>query len=140
MKVSIIIFLLGFLSVIPAVVIGTKMFDGRVEAGTYEKGLAYDENRRIISDNAIELNVTRTEQTADGTSVYFNLGGFRPENITAEISRPAGREAIFAEPLAESDGYFLSLPSIGQGNHMLKVVFDVDGKEVGIRKNFYINN
>lgn len=140
MKVSIIIFLIGFLSVIPAVIIGTKMFDGRVEAGTYEKGLVYDETRRIIKEKGIELNVTETAYKDGGASVYFSLGeSFRPENIRAEISRPAGREILYAEAARLDDGYMLSLPEIEQGNHILKVTFDADGKEIGIRRNFYIN-
>ena len=140
MKVSIIIFFIGFLSVIPVIIVGTKMFDGRVEAGTYEKGLAYDETRQILKDKGVELKVTETEYTDGGTSVYFTLGSdFLPENIRAEVSRPAGRETLYAEAAKTDGGYMLSLPSLEQGNHTLKVSFDADGKEIGIRKNFYIN-
>jgi hypothetical protein len=139
-RVSIIIFLIGFLSVIPVVIVGVKMFDGRVEAGSYEKGLAYDETRRIIKEKGYELNIIKSEYSEDRTLVTFTLGGEQsPDTINAEVSRPVGKEVIVATAEKIDDGYLLSLPSIEQGNHTLTVLLEADGKLVAIRKNFYIS-
>jgi hypothetical protein len=139
-RVSIIIFLIGFLSVIPVVIVGVKMFDGRVEAGSYEKGLAYDETRRIIKEKGYELNITKSEHKDNGTAVSFTLGSNEtPDTLNAEVSRPVGKEVIITTAEKKEGGYSLALPLIEQGNHTLKVIFHVDGKEIAIKKNFYIS-
>ncbi|MCD8567404.1 MAG: hypothetical protein LRY50_03310 [Geovibrio sp.] len=43
-------------------------------------------------------------------------------------------------PVTESgEGYALSAPQLEKGYHILKVTFAVDGKEVRLKRNFYIN-
>ena len=54
MKVTVLIFLLALVTIAPSVIVGKKLFDGRVEDNSYEKGLAYDEMRSTVMEKGLK--------------------------------------------------------------------------------------
>jgi hypothetical protein len=141
MKVTILIFLLGFLTVAPSIVVGNMLFDGRVEDNSYEKGLAYDEMQKVIMNNGLKITVRKIEQTEKSVIVDFTLGkgSFHPEQISTAVERPVGKTSVQGKLYEAGSSYELSLPRMDKGYHILCVNFDVDGKPVRLKKNFYIN-
>ncbi|QAR32477.1 hypothetical protein EP073_03380 [Geovibrio thiophilus] len=140
MKVTLLIFLLALITIAPSVVVGKKLFDGRVEDNSYEKGLVYDDMRHTVMEKGLKLTVKKIEQTDKNVMLDFSLGGTcKPADIKAEIERPVGGRTLEVKPSESAEGYTASLPALEKGYHILKVSFAVDGKEVRLKKNFYIN-
>ncbi|MCD8493498.1 MAG: FixH family protein [Geovibrio sp.] len=140
MKVTVLIFLLAIITIAPSVVVGKKLFDGRVEDNSYEKGLAYDEMRDTVMEKGLKLTVKKIEQTEKNVFMDFSLGGtYRPQSLKAEVERPVGGRTLEVPVTESGEGYALSAPQLEKGYHILKLTFAVDGKEVRLKRNFYIN-
>ncbi|GAB1535554.1 hypothetical protein ADMFC3_11850 [Geovibrio sp. ADMFC3] len=139
MRITIIIFLLGFITVAPSAIVGKKLFDGRVEADSYEKGLVYDEMKDTVMEKGLKLTVKKIEQYDQSVRLDFSLGGtFKPAEIKTEVERPVGGVPFEIKAAEDGDGYTASMPQLEKGYHILKVSFAVDGKEIRLKKNFYI--
>ncbi|MGE4497842.1 MAG: FixH family protein [Deferribacterales bacterium] len=140
MKVTVLIFLLALITIAPSVIVGKKLFDGRVEDNSYEKGLVYDEMRSTVMEKGLKLTVKKIEQSDKNVVLDFSLGGtYKPETMKAEVERPVGGGALELNVAESGEGYAVSAPRLEKGYHILKVTFAVDGKEVRLKRNFYIN-
>jgi nitrogen fixation protein FixH len=142
MKVSLIIFFIGFLTIAPSIYFGNKMFDGKVEANSYENGLAYDKIKSTIKNYDLAVAIHEKTVTEQGLTLKFSVDSSKPfpaENFAAEVDRPVAREALTGK-LSESEGiYTLELQHAEKGYNILKVSFMLEGNEIALKKNFYVN-
>lgn len=144
MKVSLIIFLVGFITIAPSIYVGIKYFDGKVTDQPYETGLLYDENRKFISDNNIGLNILNHTENGGQIILQFALNCAPEANVeSAEfyVTRPATDKTLMAIPVEkEENGLYASVFSMdSKGHHILKAKSRINGKDIVIQKGFYIN-
>jgi nitrogen fixation protein FixH len=144
MKVSLIIFLIGFITIAPSIYLGIKYFDGKVTDQPYETGLQYDTDKKFITDNGLELNILNMASQNGQVEMAFTIAmneGAGMENTSFFITRPATAQGtISVETQKNAEGIYSTAFNIDtKGYHILKVVSRVNGKDVTLQKSFYIN-
>jgi len=144
MRVSLIIFIIGFITIAPSIYVGIKYFDGKVTDQPYETGLMYDEDKKFISDNGLaldQINVSRIDKNVEIKFELTKKSGVKLDELQFFVSRPATNQnsiEISAENI--SDSLFKAGFSIDSvGHHILLAKSRVNGKEVSLQKSFYIN-
>jgi nitrogen fixation protein FixH len=144
MKVSLIIFLIGFLTIAPSIWIGVKYFDGKVVDQPYETGLKYDENKKLIADNGMKLDVVKYSLSDEIVQIYFTLDRNEDAKVTDTefyLTRPATDKGIVKLDVQMADEwlYSTSLALAEHGHYLLKAKAKIDGKDVMLQKSFYID-
>lgn len=143
MKISLLIFLVGFLTIAPSIYVGIKYFDGKVTEKPYETGLEYDKSEEIIKDNGLTLENIRTVKNGDKISIEFALANTTGVAVTDEkfaVERPATNgDIVYITPTVDGGSYKAEFPAKGYGNFILEVRAKVAADEIALRKNFYIN-
>jgi len=143
-KVSLIIFLIGFITIAPSIYLGIKYFDGKVTDHPYESGLLYDETKKFVSDNSIELDITKQEKMGQTVNIEFTLN--YSDNVSMEssdffITRPAtnqGQIPITANEIGHKK-YATVFSLDNYGHYVLKAKSKISGKDILLQKGFYIN-
>ncbi len=143
MKISLLIFLVGFLTIAPSIYLGIKYFDGKVTEKPYETGLEYDKCEKIIKDNGLALENIRTVTNGNKVSIEFaiaNATGVAFADEKFAVERPATNgDMVYITPTVEDGSYKAEFPANGYGNFVLEVRAKVASDEIALRKNFYIN-
>jgi len=144
LKISLIIFLIGFITIAPSIYLGIKYFDGKVTDQPYESGLMYDETNKFISDNGIGLDIMKQEKKGNLVSIEFALNcsdKVSVESTDFYITRPAtDKEQILIEVNKTDDGKYASAFSLEHyGHYVLKAKSKINGKDILLQKGFYIN-
>jgi len=144
MKVSLIIFLIGFITIAPSIWVGIKYFDGKVVDQPYETGLQYDEGKKLIKDNGLKLSVLDCTRSNDVIDIHFILD--RNDSVDLEdteffISRPASDKGkVKLDTRMADEGVYESVVTLNTlGYHILKAKGKINGKEISLQKSFYIN-
>ncbi|MGD9808650.1 MAG: FixH family protein [Deferribacterales bacterium] len=144
MKVSLIIFLIGFMTIAPSIYIGIKYFDGKVVEQPYESGLKYDEDKKLIAENGLDLDVLSCVTTDNMVSLQFMLDKNSGADFTDPefyITRPASDHEIqkLNTKMADEGVYETVVTLNTKGYHILKAKGKLNGQEVSLQKSFYIN-
>ena len=144
MKVSLIIFLIGFITIAPSIFIGIKYFDGKVVEQPYETGLKYDEDKKLIADNGLDLDVLSCSSMNNVVNLQFILDKNSDVDLTEQefyITRPASDHNIQKLDTKMADeGVYESVVTLNtKGYHILKAKGKLNGQEVSLQKSFYIN-
>ena len=143
MKASLIIFLIGFLTIAPSIYVGAKYFDGKVIDQPYESGLTYNEDKNFITDKGLGLTILENIKTGDSLNLKFTFdmnADVKPKETTFFIARPATEQGkIQIDPEMGADGKYASVFDLNSyGHYILKAVTTVEGKTIAIQKSFYI--
>ena len=144
MRVSLIIFTIGFLTILPSIIVGKIYFDGRLTKDTYELGLAYDEHKKIVRDYGLGAAIVDSDFSGSEASVVFDITSSKPVDLSTVkcmVTRPveAGDLSI-GSPVKMADGrYKTAFKAVGKGHYLLRYTLTADGKEVAVVKSFYIN-
>jgi len=143
MKPTLFILFLGFLTVYPSVYVGMKYFDGKVTPQPYESGLKYDEDKKFIAENGLELQILDINNESDKSNLsfaFYKANGVKIENVRWSLTRPAtNKDGIILTPENDGNKYEAAFETDAYGYHILKGEISVDGKVVSIQKGFYIN-
>jgi len=143
MKVTLIILFIGLLTIAPCIYVGVKYFDGKVTAHPYEAGLAYDENKKFINDNQLDLKILSTSKNGSEINISFTLESRPGTDINADsfiVSRPAtDKDNIDIQTEQTADGVFKSAFNTDTyGHYILMADTTVNGRKVSLKKSFYI--
>lgn len=143
MKVSLIIFFIGFLTIAPSIYVGVKYFDGKVTDQPYETGLNYDADKKFLKDNGLEINIIDQQKNADKITLKFKISDKNTsvDRVEFAISRPAtNKDMKMIEADASSDGTYASVFTIdSEGYYVLMAKGTLKGKNISLQKSFYIN-
>ncbi|ADD68312.1 hypothetical protein Dacet_1543 [Denitrovibrio acetiphilus DSM 12809] len=144
MRVSIIIFLIGFITIAPSIYVGIKYFDGKVTDQPYETGLKYDSDKQFIKENGLDLSIISQSRTDNIVNLNFtvkNAGEVALENIEFYLSRPAtNKETLKLDAEPSTDGSYASAFSLDQhGYYILMAKSKVNDRVIRLQKSFYIN-
>jgi len=136
--------MIGLLTIAPSIYIGIKYFDGKVVEKPYESGLTYNEDKKFISDNGLDLKILNNKKNGDNVVLEFVFDkndGVSVADTSFFITRPASdQDLIQINTEQGADGAYKSNFSLKtMGNHILKMVSTINGKHVQIQKSFYIN-
>ena len=144
MKVSLIILIIGLITIAPSIYVGIKFFDGKVVEQPYESGLTYDADKKFISDNGLKLTILTNEKTDKDVKLAFSFD--KNDNINIEetsffITRPATNQGnIKLDAKIDKDGVYASAFKLeNYGHYILKAITTINGKKIAIQKGFYIN-
>jgi nitrogen fixation protein FixH len=144
MRPTLLILFLAFLTIFPSIYVGIKYFDGKVTAQPYESGLKYDENKKFIEDNELSLQILNINTVSDESSISFNLKkkeGLDIENVKWFLTRPAtNKDMISLAVTKDGQAYSTVFTTKSYGYHVLEALAVINGKEVHLKKGFYIND
>lgn len=144
MKVSLIIFLIGFMTIAPSIYLGIKYFDGKVVEQPYETGLKYDEDKKLVEENGLGLSVLNCNRMDKIVNLYFMLDKNEDVELSeAEfyITRPASdKEKVKLDTKMADEGLYQTVVTLEtKGYHILKAIGKINGEQVSFQKSFYIN-
>lgn len=141
MKVTLIIFFIGFLTIAPSIYFGAKLFDGKVTEKPYETGLEYNKIKDIIEKNGFTITDISAKREAGTINISFKIRQNTSavlENISFYVSRPASNQDVFKlDAVRDREGYKASFSTTEKGNFILEVRAKVSGSDISFQKNFY---
>ncbi|PLX69863.1 MAG: hypothetical protein C0603_02710 [Denitrovibrio sp.] len=144
MKSSLIIFLIGFLTIAPSIYVGAKYFDGKVVDQPYESGLTYNADKKFISENGLGLTIIKNAKTGNNVDLQFSFDKNKEVELGETsffLTRPAtNQEKIQIKVEKTVDGIYASAFELNTyGHYILKAITTANGKRVAIQKSLYIN-
>lgn len=144
MKVSLIIFLIGFFTISPAIYMGIKYFDGKVTEHPYETGLKYNKEQKTVKDSGLALDAIESRRDGDDVKMEFALEkkpGVNLDGTAFFVTRPASdKQLIQIKVNPRGNGVYESEFTVrSRGYHVLKMMCRVHGEDIVLQKSFYID-
>jgi len=129
---------IGLAAVAGAVIVGTRVFDGTVVKEPYERGIAWDEERRRQAASGLQVRVVESSFITGENEIVLlvldrNGNPFPEQELLVQVSRPASTTHDRAyRALRQDDGSFrasVDLPLRGRWD----LVVVVEGGEGSLR-------
>ncbi|HET6516180.1 MAG TPA: FixH family protein [Thermodesulfovibrionales bacterium] len=140
-----IVVLVGLLSVVGAIIVGTRTFEGIVTEKPYEKGLSWDRTEKERASSGLRIEIlTKTFVTGDNDILFSVLDRedrpFDGEAVSITISRPSSAtyDRTFNTVMAGEGVYRASVSFPLHGFWDLKIPVPVKGKEIVFEKRIYV--